>query len=134
MPFSLRQKGFSLLELLVAFSSMAISIVLLYRMAGGSARSVNEISLQQQAVWLAESVLASRNTVRAEGWNEDGESGNFKWQVRSSPYVSGIQGPQVVGLHRIDLVITWTAGSRPSQLALATLRPERKPRPGETVP
>lgn len=128
-----RQQGFSLLELLVAFAIMAMSLGLLYRMAGGSARHTTDIELQQKAVWLAQSILASRSSVRADGWNESGESTGFQWQVRSAPYVSGVQGPLVVPLHQIHLLVSWQAGSRPGQLELTTLLPERKPRPGEII-
>lgn len=122
-----------MLELLVAFAIMAMSIGLLYRMAGGSARNTTDVVLQQQAVWLAESILAGRNSVRPEGWNEDGESNAYKWQVRSQRFDSGVTGPDIVALHRIELLVTWVAGSRPGQLALTTLLPERKPLPGEVV-
>ena len=129
----MRQRGFSLLELLVAFAIMAMSIALLYRMAGGSARNVADVELQQQAVWLAESILASRSSVRADGWNEQGESAGFTWQVQSARYASGINAPQAVPLHQIRLAVHWTAGSRPVQLELLTLLPERKPLAGEVV-
>jgi len=128
-----RQRGFSLLELLVAFTIMAMSIGLLYRMAGGSARNTADVVLQQQAVWLAQSILAGQSSLRADGWNEVGESNAFKWSVRSQRHESGVSGPDFTPLHRIDLLVTWVAGSRPGQLALTTLLPERKPQPGEVV-
>lgn len=128
-----RQGGFSLLELLVAFAIMAMSLGLLYRMAGGSARSTADVVQQQQAVWLAESILASRNSVLKDGWQEDGESAGFKWRVRSQRHNSGVQAPDLVGLHRIDVTVSWTLGSRPGQLELATLLPERQPGIGEVV-
>ena len=128
------QHGFSLLELLVAFSIMALSLGLLYRVAGGSARNVSDAVQNQQAGWLAESLLASRSSVLEDGWNEDGESAGFKWQVRSTPFNSGINILQAVPLHTIRLAVSWTAGSRPGQFEVVTLLPERKPQPGEGKP
>lgn len=122
-----------MLELLVAFAIMAMSVGLLYRMAGGSARNTADVVQQQHAAWLAESILASHSSVPADGWQEDGESAGFKWRVRSQRYTSGAQGTHLVGLHRIELVVFWAMGSRPAQLELATLLPERKPGPGEVA-
>ena len=124
-------RGFSLLELLVAFSIMALSLGLLYKVAGGSARNVSDIVQSQQAGWLAESILASRSSVLESGWNEDGESAGFIWQVRSVPYNSGINILQAIPLHSVRIAVSWTAGSRPGQLELVTLLPQRKPTPGE---
>jgi len=128
------QRGFSLLELLVAFAIMALSLGLIYRLTGGSARNVTDATQNQQAVWLAESLLASTSSVRADGWNEDGESAGYRWQVRSSRYGSAASGPQMVTLHKIELSVFWTGGTRPGQLNLVTLLPERKPKPGEVAP
>lgn len=136
-PLRGAQRGFSLLELLVAFAIMAMSLGLLYRVAGGSARNTTDSVQYQQAVWLAESLLASRSSVRADGWNEEGESAGFQWRVQSALFnsgaASGSSNPQAVPLHTIRLHIGWNGGSRPGQLDLVTLLPERKLQPGEVL-
>ena len=71
--------------------------------------------------------------MRADGWNEQGESAGFQWQVRSKLFDSGLNMPQAVPLHEIRLSIQWTTGSRPGQMDLVTLLPQRKPQPGEVM-
>ena len=124
------QTGFSLLEILVAFSIMAISLGLLYRVSGGSVRNVSDIHQHRQATWLAESLLASRQVVRADGWNESGESNGLRWQVRSNPYPTGLNGPKAIPLHEIQIEITWPLVGRTGRLEAATLLPEQKAPPG----
>ena len=126
-------RGLSLLELLVAFAIMAMSLALIYRSLGGSARQSGDLALQEQAVMLAQSVLALRESVTAQGWNESGESPPFRWNVSSQPYPTGASGAQVVPLHQIDLTISWADGSRQRQLQLQTLLPQRNLLPGESL-
>jgi general secretion pathway protein I len=126
-----RQAGFSLLELLVAFSIMALSLGLLYRVAGGSARNVSDVTQSQQAAWLAESILSSRSSVLEDGWSEDGESAGFQWRVRSNVFDSGINIPQAVPLHSVQVAVSWSGGSRPGKLEVVTLVPQRKPQAGD---
>lgn len=141
LPAPHGQSGFSLLELLVAFAIMALSIGLLYRVAGGSASNTTDAIRNQEAVWLAESLLASRHSVLADGWNEEGQSHALHWQVRSTPPQStpllqpgSTSGLQMVRLHTVHLTIAWEGGNRPGKLELTTLLPERKPHPGEAQP
>lgn len=138
------QRGLSLLELLVAFAIMALSVGLLYRSMGGSARSVAAMAQQQQAAMVAESVLALRDAVTAEGWHQTGHSAGFSWAVSSQPFTSLLPWPLTapdapqpadrVPLHEVHLSVFWADGSNPRQLDVTTLLPQRKPFVGESRP
>ena len=122
-----RQQGFTLLERLVAFAIMALSLGMLYRASGSGARSVVVIEHYQRAVILGESLLALRDAVPEQGWNQTGESAGYNWRISSAPYATAITGPNVPPLHEISIVITWADADRQRQFTLNTLRPQRKP-------
>lgn len=122
-----RQRGLTLLELLVAFAIMALSLGMLYRAMGGSARTAGDVERYQSAVLLAESVMALRDTVPEKGWRQSGESLGYRWQVSSTPFGTGLSGPNVPPLHEVVILVTWFDGERDRNFELATLRPQRKP-------
>ncbi|KQO25538.1 general secretion pathway protein GspI [Acidovorax sp. Leaf78] len=120
--------GFTLLELLVAFSIMAMALGLFYRALGGNARAVDHVQRYQGAVVLAQSLLELRDSVPAGGWNDEGDSGGYHWRVQSQPYSTDAQGPRVPVLYQVSIAISWGQGSENVRnLALSTLRPERIP-------
>lgn len=127
MSASRRQRGLTLLELLVAFAIMAMALGLLYRVMGGSARSAGDIERYQRAMVLAQSLLSLRDTVPERGWQQAGESSGFRWQIQSIPYATGVSGPAIPVLHEVSIAIVWSEESRQRTLELTTLRPERKP-------
>ena len=122
-----RQQGFTLLELLVAFGIMALSLGMLYRASGSSARSVVDIERYQHAIILGESLLAMRDAVPEQGWGQAGESAGYTWRINSAPYPTAINSPNVPPLHEVSIVITWSDADRQRQLALNTVLPQRKP-------
>jgi general secretion pathway protein I len=127
---SRRQRGFSLLELLVAFVIMAFSLGMLYQASGGTVRSVADTDQYLRASILAQSVLNSRDTVPQTGWNEAGQSAGLAWRVSSSPYVTGVDSPKAPPLQQVEIVVAWTDRHGPRQLALNTLLPQAKPATG----
>ena len=122
-----RVRGLTLLELLVAFAIMAVSLGMLYRIMGGSARSVAEVERYQQAIVLAQSLLSLRDTVPEQGWLQVGESAGYQWNIQSAPYATGISGPNIPPLHEVGISIVWMDGGQRRSLELTTLRPQRKP-------
>ena len=119
------QSGLTLLELLVAFAIMAMSLALIYRVMGSSARAAAHVDATQRAVVLARSLLDLRDTVPEGGWQDAGESAGYHWRIESVPWDTGLSGSGIPPLYKVLLTITWDAGAR--SLQLATLRPLRKP-------
>ena len=129
-----RETGMSLLEVLVAFSIMAMALGVLYRATGGSVRSVSTIEATQRAASLAQSLLALRDAVPAVGWADGGETAGFAWSIRSTPYPTHVADANVPPLHEVTVEIQWTDAGVGRTLRVVTLRPERKPLPGATSP
>ena len=124
------QRGFSLLELLVAFVIMAFALAMLYQASGGTVRALGDTEQYLRATVLAQSVLNSRDNVPEAGWNESSQSGGFTWRVSSSPFSTSVNSPRAPSLQQVQIVIGWSDRHGPRQLELNTLLPQTKPAPG----
>ncbi len=128
-PFAARrQRGMTLLEILVALAIMAISLGMIYRATGSNARSVGDLDRYQYAVQLAQSIMESRDSVYESGWNESGDSNGYQWQVQSAPYKTDVpDAPNVPPLHEVHITVHWSEGDKQRAFDLTTLRAQRKP-------
>lgn len=126
-------RGFSLLELLVAFAIMAMSLAMIYRAVGGSVRNVSSIEDRQKAAWVVESVLAQIDGVPERGLTLAGQTQEFRWTVRTAPYGGGAADPTAPRLHEVFVTVAWGEFERQRHVEISILKPEKivlAPRPG----
>lgn len=123
--------GFSLLELLVAFTIMAMALGMIYNSMGGSARQTAELIQRQQALMLAESLLNERESVTPQGWQDSGETGAFRWQINSQ--LDPANMPGALPMHIVSISVSWLNGDGRRLIEARTLLPQRQPAPGEVT-
>ncbi|WP_376751847.1 prepilin-type N-terminal cleavage/methylation domain-containing protein [Diaphorobacter nitroreducens] len=124
--------GMSLLELLVAMAIMAMALAMLYRATGGNVRATVEAIRYREAIFIAENLLYANEDLPEGGWNEEGQSGTYRWQVRSVRYSSAVEQttPGATPLHELHVRVMWSGQDRPKTLELATLLPQQLPADG----
>jgi general secretion pathway protein I len=84
------QRGFSLLEVLVAFVILALVVTALFRLFSGALGNASAADDYSRAVLVAESVLAeaaSAQPLRETTQTGTADDGRIAWTVRVAPYV-----------------------------------------------
>lgn len=85
-----RQRGFTLIEVLVAFAIFALSIGALFELFSGATQRSRQAE-DSEMLWLtAQSVLSERRVWPAP-WPEEekGERSGIQWRVITKPYDAG---------------------------------------------
>ena len=129
-----RTRGFSLLELLVAMSIMAMALGLLYQASTGALRGVGDLDMEERAGLLAQSILEARDAVPPGGWKESGSAAGMAWQVNTALYDTSAsrESPTVARLHEVRVQVEWDSRRGPRRIELHTLLPQQRPQPGES--
>jgi len=112
-------RGFSLLEMMVAISILAVALVSLYQAASGATRNVRGAEKYAYGVELARSLLADNAVVPLDGVNIQGEtSGRFRWRVSTQPVDLNRTAMTAGSLHNIEVGVSWLDGSKSREVIL----------------
>lgn len=121
------QQGFSLIEILVAFMILAMSLTVIYRIFSGGLRNVALSEDYARAVLVAESQLAaigiSEPLVRGVSAGEWGE--RFRWQQVVEPYQPWQQHKELstqLLAYRITVSVDWEHAGSSRQVSLSSVR------------
>lgn len=123
------QRGFSLLEVLVAFVVMALTLGVLFQIFGTGLRTAGTADEYVRAATLAQGRLAlAADTPPLEPGRRSGEfSGTpFRWEQVIAPYADGPARPEGVEAYTVSVRVFWPGGGRGErELTLDTLRLQR---------
>ena len=128
MSVSSKQRGFSLLEVLVAFVVMGLVVGVLLQLFGASMRSVALADEYSFAVQVAESQLAAVGSAIPvkQGTVSGAEEGSdYRWNVAIEPLkldekLENLPVPMQV--FRIEVTVMWGNGDKPRTFSLSSLR------------
>ena len=118
------ERGFTLLEVLVALTILSISLAVLLAIFSKGLAQARENATEADARTLAQSLLAQTQAQPHPSFGDtNGVSNGLHWRVRITPYGSGAdqQAWQQVA-QQIDATVSWQGESRTRTLTLSTLR------------
>lgn len=113
------QRGFSLLEMMVAIAVLGIALGGLYSAASGATRNVRADERYAYAVELGRSLLADHIQVSKAGIAAGGvTAGGFKWSIVTQPVALARGGLEPGALQNVEVTISWADGLRDRRIQL----------------
>lgn len=126
-----RQRGYTLIEVLVAFAVLAVALTLLLGTLSGATRQVRWSADAGRAALHAQSLLAQTGVGEVlQPGRSDGvfEAGRYRWMLEVEPYAdplrppSGLTDPFSAQLLQLRLAVEWGEGSEAERIRLDSLR------------
>lgn len=128
----MRQRGYTLIEVIVAFALLAVALTLLLGILSNSARQVRWADDAGRAVLYAQSLMDQVGVgerLTAVQRNGEFEEGHYRWQLRVARWrdpalVAAAQPVAVSGpeLYEITLAMEWGDAGPGRHLRMSTLR------------
>lgn len=126
-----RARGFTLLEVIIAFALLGLALTLLLGSLSGGAKQVRDAELRTRAVLHAQSLLAGAGVdapLQVGSQQGDWEQGRYHWELQVQPWVEPRAGsvvqatsPGTPWLAELQLQVRWGDGER-EQLRWRSLR------------
>jgi general secretion pathway protein I len=114
-------RGFTLIEVLVAFAILAVTLTALIQIFSTGLRSIMSVERYASATLLARSALAEVGTEIPLGPGERSANAGdgFAWRLRITPALAPLASPgAMIVPYQVAVTVTWPQGS----LTLTTLR------------
>jgi general secretion pathway protein I len=125
-----RDRGFTLLEVVVAVAIASLALVGLFHAASGGLFSVDTAASAEEALQRAQSHLAAigRDAALVTGdWSGD-DGGGYSWRILVQPVAQrqgvGLDGvtPQTTALYSVEVAVSWRSSGHERAIVLRTLR------------
>ncbi|MGY0560250.1 type II secretion system protein XpsI [Luteimonas sp. A277] len=126
-----RQRGYTLIEVLVAFSVLALALTLLLGTLSGATRQVRWSADAGRAALHAQSLIAQAGVGEVlQPGRREGEldAGRYRWTLEVAPWVDPAQPPQLLEdvagpqLMALRLRLEWGDGGPAQSLQVDSLR------------
>jgi len=124
-----RQGGFTLLEVVIAFSLLAVGLAAAMQVATGALRLARNANEFTEASLYAQSLLDTVGVgERLEEGSDSGQFGDrYTWQLEVTPFEVVSDTPldpamAPVRLYRLDLIVSWERGRNIYDAQFSTLR------------
>ena len=124
------ERGFTLLEVLVAFAIVAMAVAVLLEGMLGGLHSADIAGRYEEAVARARSHLAGLGSSLAAGDTQGDDGGSYHWHLRLAPIATALIASDVVNgvpatratLFSVSIAISWREGDRTRAVQLDTKR------------
>ncbi|MEI8207581.1 MAG: prepilin-type N-terminal cleavage/methylation domain-containing protein [Methylococcales bacterium] len=127
-----KQKGFSLLEILIAFSILAFSLGILLKIFSSGVNTASVAEDYTAAVQIAESLMAKTGleTPLQVGQDSGTENEKYDWLLTVNPYIFELGTSTsdtdyvttTMGLFKVKVIVSWGQAANKRRIELTTLK------------